>query len=201
MPHGVLWSHLSSCLGQLGQRTATPLELSACKDMLIEWLSPRPAHMSSAHLPTTLRFSSVQKLIRVRLSATPRTAARQVSLSITNSRNLLKPMSIELVMPSSHPILCRPLLPPSIFLSFGMFSNESALHIKWPKNWSFSFNISPSNEYSGLISFRMHWLDLLAVQGTLNSLLQHHSSNHQFLGAQLSSLTCIHDHWKNHSCD
>ena len=116
-------------------------------------------------------------LSRVQLFATPSTAARQTSLSITNSQSLLKLMSIELVMPSNHPILCCPLLfPPSIFPSIRVFSNKSALHIRWPKYWSFSFSISPSNEYSGLISFRMDWLDLLAVQGTLKSLLQYHSS-------------------------
>ena len=110
-------------------------------------------------------------------SATPWTAARQASLSITNSRSLLKLMSIKLVMPSNHLILCHPLLPlPSIFPSIRVFSNESALCIRWPKYWSFSFNISLSNEHSGLISIRMNWLDLLAVQGTLKSLLQHHSS-------------------------
>ena len=104
------------------------------------------------------------------------------SLSITNSQSLLKLMSIELVMPSSHLILCHPLLlPPSIFLSIRVFSNESALHIRWPKYWSFSFSISPSNENSGLISFRMDWLDLLAVQGILKSLLQHHSSKASIL--------------------
>ena len=96
--------------------------------------------------------------------------------SITNSRSLFKLMSIESVMPSNHLILCWPLILPSIFLSIGVFSNEAAFHIRWPKYWSFSFNISPSNEYSGLISFRMDWLDLLAVQGTLKILLQHHSS-------------------------
>ena len=105
------------------------------------------------------------------------TAARQASLSITNSWSLLKYMFIESVMPSNHLILCRPLLlPPSITLSIRVFSSESALHIRWPKYWSFSFSISPSKDYSGLISFRMDWLDLLAVQGTLMSLLQHHSS-------------------------
>ena len=103
--------------------------------------------------------------------------SRQTSLSITNSQSLLKLMSIESVMPSNHLILCRPLLlPPSIFPSIRVFSNESILPIRWPKYWSFSFNISPSNEYSGLISFRIDWLDLLAVQGILKSLLQHHSS-------------------------
>jgi len=120
-------------------------------------------------------FSSVQLLSCVQLSATPWTAARQVSLSITNSRSLLKLMSIVSVMPSNHLILCRPLLLlPSIFLSIRIFSNESALRIRWPKYWSFSFNISPSNDHPGLISFRMDWLDLLAVQGTLKSLLFNH---------------------------
>ena len=124
-----------------------------------------------------LQFSSVQSLSHVRLFATPRTAASQASLSITNSQSLLKLLSIELVIPSNHLILCHPLLfPPSIFPSIRIFSNESVLHIRWLKYWSFSFSISPSNEYSGLISFRMNWLDLLAVQGTLKSLLQHHSS-------------------------
>ena len=113
---------------------------------------------------------------------TPWTAARQASLSITNSRSLLKLIFIESVMPSNHLILCRPLLlPPSIFPSVRVFSKESARHIRWPKYWSFSFSISPSNEYSGLISFRMDWLDLLAVQGTLKSLLQHHSSKASIL--------------------
>ena len=113
---------------------------------------------------------------------TPWTAACQASLSITNSQSLLKLMSIELVMPSNHLILCHPLLlPPSIFPSIRVFSNESALHIMWPKDWSFSFSISPSNEYSGLISFRMDWLDLPAVRGTLKSLLQHHSSKASIL--------------------
>ena len=115
-------------------------------------------------------FSSVQSLSPVRLFATPWTAARQASLSITNSRNPPKPMSIESVMPSNHLILCRPLLLlPSIFPSIRVFTNESALHFRWPKYWSFSFRISPTNEQPGLISFRMHWLDLLAVQGTLKS--------------------------------
>ena len=112
-------------------------------------------------------FSSVQSLSHVQLFATPWTAARQASLSITNSWSPPKPMSIESVMPSNHLILCRPLLLlPSIFPSIRVFSNESALCIRWPKYWSFSFNISPTNEHPGLISFRMDWLDLLAVQGT-----------------------------------
>ena len=126
---------------------------------------------------TTPKFSLVQSLSCVRLFATPLTAAWQASLSITNSRSSPKPMSIESVMPSKHLILCHPLLfLPSMFPSIRVFSNESALHIRWPKYWSFSFNISPSNEDPGLISFRMDWLDLRSVQGTLKSLLQHHSS-------------------------
>ena len=117
-------------------------------------------------------FISVQSLSHVRLFVTPWTAARQASLSVTNSRSLPKLLSIGLVMPSNHLILCRPLLLlPSIFPSIKVFSNESALPIRWPKNWSFSFNISPTKEHSGLISFRMDWLDLLAVQGILKSLL------------------------------
>ena len=125
---------------------------------------------------------SVQSFSRVRLFATPWTAAHQASLSITNSRSLLKLMSIESVMPSNHLILCCPLLlSPSIFPSIRVFSNESVLHIRWPKYWSFSFSISLSNEYSRLVSFRMDWLDLFAVQGTLKSLLQHHSSKASIL--------------------
>ena len=120
------------------------------------------------------------------LFVTPWTAARQASLSITSSQSLLKLMSSELVMPSSNLILCHPLLLPSIFRSIRGFSNEPALCIGWPRYWSFSFSISPSNEYSGLISFRMDWLNLLATQGTLKSLLQHHSSKQQFFNNQLS---------------
>ena len=124
-----------------------------------------------------LMFSSLQLLSRVRLFVTPWTAAHHASLSITNSRSLPKLMSIESVMPTNHLIPCCPLLLlPSIFPSIRVFSNESALCIRWPKYWSFSFNISPSNEHPGLISFRMNWLDLLAIQGTLKNLLQHHSS-------------------------
>ena len=123
----------------------------------------------------------VQLLSRVRLFVTSWTAASQASLSMTNSWSLLKLMSIESVMPSNHLILCHCLLPPSIFPSIRVFSNELVLRIRWPKYWSFSFSISPSNEYSGLISFRMDWLDLLAVQGTLKSLLQHHSSKTSIL--------------------
>ena len=140
-----------------------------------------------------VQFSSVQSLGRVWLFATPWTAAHQASLSIANSQSPPKPMSIESVMPSNHLILCRPLLLlPSIFPSIRVFSNESALHIRWPKYWSFSFNISPSNEHPGLISFRMDWFDIFAVQGTLKNLLQHHSSkasilwHSAFLTVQLS---------------
>ena len=151
-------------------------------------------------------MSSVQSLSHVQLLATPWTAARQASLSITNSQSLPKLMSIDSVMPSSHLILCHPLLLlPSIFLSIRVFSNESALHIRWPKYWSFSFSIIPSNEHPGLISFRMDWLDLLAVQGTLKSLLQHDSSKASILRHSAffisPTLTSIHDYWKNHSFD
>ena len=126
---------------------------------------------------SSVQFSSVQSLSRVRLFATPWIAARQASLSITNSRRSLRLTPIESVMPSSHLILCRPLLLlPQFPSSIRVFSNESTLHIRWPQYWSFSFSIIPSKEIPGLISFRMDWLDLLAVQGTLKSLLQHHSS-------------------------
>ena len=126
--------------------------------------------------------SSVQLFRRVWFFATPWTTAHQASLSITNSRSSPKPMSIKLVMPSNHLILCHPLLLlPSIFPSIRVFSNDSALPIRWPKYWIFSFSISLSNEYTGLISFRMDWLDLLAVQRTLKSLLQHHSSKASIL--------------------
>ena len=132
-------------------------------------------------------FSSVHLLSCVRLFVTPWTVARQASLSITNSWSLLKLMSIELVMPSNHLILCRPLLLlPSIFPSIRVFSNESALRIRWPKFWSFSFSISPSNEYSGLISFRMDWLDLLAVQVLIRVVSNTTVQKHQFFGTQLS---------------
>ena len=128
------------------------------------------------------RCSSVQLLSRFRLFVAPWIAAHQASLSTTNSQSSLKLTSIESVIPSSHPILCHPLLLlPSIFPSTRVFSNESVLRIRWPKYWSFSFNISPANEHSGLNSFRVDWLDLLAVQGTLKSLLQHHSSKASIL--------------------
>ena len=132
-----------------------------------EWKCRRSSPLSSVQFSRSV----------VSDSETPQTAARQAFLSIANSRSLLKLMSIESVMLSNHLIFCCPLLlPPSVFPRIRVFSNESVLHIRWPKYWSFSFSISPSNEYSGLISFRMDWLDLLAIQGTLKSLLQHHSS-------------------------
>ena len=140
------------------------------------------------HFIITLEFSSVQSLSHVQLFAAPWTTACQASLSITNSQSLLKLMFIESVKPSKHLILCRPLLfPPSIFPSIRVFSNESVLRIRWPKYWSFSFNISPSNEHSGRISFRMDWLDLLAVQGTLPRVFSNTTiQKHQFFSAQLS---------------
>ena len=152
------------------------------------------------------QFSSIQLLSRVRLFATPRTKARQASLSITKSRSSPKLMSNEFVMPSSHLILCHPLLLLlSILPGIRVFSNESTLRIRWPKYWSFSFSISPSNEHPGLISFRMDWLDLLAGQGILKSLLQHHSSKASIFPRSalftVPTLTTIHDHWKNHSLD
>ena len=153
----------------------------------------------------SLWHQSVQSLSRVRLFVTPGTAARQASLSITNSRSLPKLMSIESVMPSNHLSLCHPLLLlPSIFPSIRVFSKESALHIRWPKYWNFSFSISPSNEYSGLISFRMDWLDLLAVQRTLKGHLQNTNSKASIFWHSaffMAQLPPIHDYWKNHSFD
>ena len=135
-----------------------------------------------------IQFSSVQSLSHVRHFVTPWTAACQASLSITNCWSLLKLMFIESVMPSNHLILCHPLLPPSIFPSIRVFSSESVLHIRWPKYWSFSFSISPSNEYLGLIFFRIDWLDLLAVQGTLSRVFSNTTvQTHQFFSAQLAS--------------
>ena len=149
------------------------------------------------------QFSSVQSLSCVQLFVTPWTAACQASLSITDSWSLLKLMSVELVMPSNHLILCHPLLLlPSSFPNISVFSNESVLPIRWPKDWSFSISISPYNEYSGLIPFRMDWLDLLAIQGTLKSLLQYKSSKASILWLSFfysPALTSIHDYWKNRS--
>ena len=162
--------------------------------------------MSPLHHCLVSQFSSVQSLSRVQPFSTPWTATHQASLSITNSQSLLILMSIELVMPSNHLILyCPLLLPPSIFTSIRVFSNESVLCIRWPKYWSFSFSISLPNEHPVLISFRMDWLDLLAVQGTLKSLLQHHSSKASILWCsalfivQLSHLYMTTG--KNHSFD
>ena len=162
--------------------------------------------VSGGHPPKARTFVVVvivRSLSCVRLFVTPWTATCQASLSFTISRSLLKLMSVESVMPSNHLILCRPLLLlPSVFPSIRVFSNASVLHIRWPKYWSFSFSISPCNEYSGLISFRMDWLDLLAVQGTQDS-----SPTPQFKSINSSTfsplysptLTSIHDSWKNHS--
>ena len=152
------------------------------------WLPASPSMICDSSQDSTpqdqgeRKLGSVQSLSRVWLFATPWITACQTSMSITNSRTLLKLMSIELVMPSNHLILCRPLLLlPPIPPSIRVFSNESTLHIRWSKYWSFSFSISPSNEHSGLISFRMDWLDLLAVQGTVKGLFQHHSSKASIL--------------------
>ena len=146
------------------------------------WCAHGSETCESRTIPLGFDIGSVQFSCSVMSdSATPWTAACQASLSITNSQSLLKLMSIESVMPSNHLILCPPLLLPSIFPGIRVFSSESILHIRWPKYWSFSFNISPTNEYSGLISFRMDWLDLLAVQGTFKSLFQHHSSKASIL--------------------
>ena len=157
----------------------------------------------SSRVPCAIQFSSVIQSCPTLCD--PWIAARQASLSITNFRSPPKPMSIEVVMPSNYLMLCHPLLLlPSVFPSIRVFSHESTLRIRWPKYWSFSFHISPSNEHPGLISFRMDWLDLLAVQGTLKSLLQHHSSkaSSSVLSFLYSpTLTSIHDHWKNHSLD
>ena len=148
----------------------------------VRWASWGSPSFLKHFLNASYSFSSVQWLSRVWLFAIPWITAHQASLSITNSRTPPKPMSIEWMMPSSHLILCHPLLlVPSIFPTIWVFPNESALHTGWPKYWSFSFSISPSNEYSRLISFRMDWLDLLAVQGTLKSLLQHHRSKASIL--------------------
>ena len=150
--------------------------LFVCLFCILEDLFLTPNPYLLLHNICSVQFSHIWLLV------TPWTAACQASLSITNSWSLSKLMSIESVMPSNHLILCHPLLlPPSIFPSIRVFSNESVLHIRWPKCWSFSFNISPSNEHSGLISFRMDWLDLLAVQGTVKSVLQYHSSKASIL--------------------
>ena len=168
-----------------------PMESNSCSCKLKDDFFPINFSMNEIWKNTKIKsknsfvssiFSSVQSLSRVRLFVTPWTSAHHASLSITNSRSLPKLMSIKLVMPSNYLILCYPLLLlPLIFPSIRVFFNESALCIRWPKYWSFSFNISPYNEHPGLISFRMDWLDLLAVQGTLKSLLQHHSAKASIL--------------------
>ena len=166
--------------------------------LLFWWQNNRP------YFPyNRLQFGSVQSLSHVQLFVNPRTAAHQASLSIINSQNPPKPMSIVSVMPSNHLTLFHPLLLlPSIFPSIRVFSKESVC-IKWPNYWSFSFNISPSNEHPELISFRIAWLDLLVVQGTLKSLFQHNSSKASILCSAFLSpaVTSIHDHWKNHRLD
>ena len=152
-----------------------------------------------------MRVCSSVQLSHVCLFASPWTAAHQASLSITVSRSLLKLISTELVMPSNHLVLCNPLLLPSGFPGIRVFPNESVLLIRWPKYWSFSFTIGPSNECSGLISFRTDWLDLVAVQGTLKNLIQYHSWKASILRCSAffygPNLTSIHDYWKNHSFD
>ena len=164
-------------------------ELVGC-DVVGKWEEGRRGRFSSSSYTVTSN------------SVTPQTAACQASLFIINSWNLLKLMSTESVMPSNHLILCCPLLlPPSIFPSIRVFSNESALHIRWPKYWSFSFDISPSNEHPGLISFSMDWLGLLAVQGTLKSLLQHHNSKASILRRSAFFTVQLSHLWKNHSLD
>ena len=167
------------------------------QEVITSQVASQPAHQAL--------LSSVQSLSHVRLIATPWTAGLQASLSITNSLSSLKLMSVESMMPSNHLILCHPLLLlPSIFPSIRVFSNESVLCIRWPRYWSFSFSISPSNEHPGLISFSMDWLDLLAVQGTLKSLLQHHSSKASILWHSaflIVQLSYPYMNRKNHSFD
>ena len=164
-----------SSLGPRSQKTSLNLQSST---LILKFLTLKRllVLLAQTRWTFTFAFSSVQSFSHVWLFATPWTTAHQASLSIANSRTPPKPMSIELVMPSNHLILCHPLLLlPSIFPSIRVFSNKPALHIRWPKYWSFSFSITPSSEHPGLISFRMDWLDPLAVQGTLKSLIQHHS--------------------------
>ena len=181
-PHG-LWPTKLLCPWDFpGKNTGVGCHFLLQGTFLTQGSNLRLLHWEADSLPLSdLQFSSVQSLSRVRLFATPRTAARQASLSIINSWSSLKLMSIDSVMPSNHLILCCPLLLlPPIPPSIRVFSNESALHMRWPKYWSFSLSISPSNEHPGLISFRMDWLDLLTVQGTLKSLFQNHIISHSF---------------------
>ena len=191
-PNSHSWCTWQSCIQIKGiYSKVVPLLSTLCS--LSVWLS------------SVVQFSSVQSLSRARLFVTPWITARQASLSITNSWSSLRLTPIESVMPSSHLILCRPLLLlPPIPPSIRVFSHESTLPMRWPKYWSFSFSIIPSKEIPGLISFRMDWLDLLAVQGTLKSLLPHHSSKASILRRSAFftvQLTSIHDHRKNQSLD
>ena len=168
------------------------------------WKIPWENTISSLHISSAILFSSVRSLSPVQLFATPWTAAHQASLSITNPRSLLKLMSIDSVMPSNHLILCHPLLlPPSIFPSVRVFSNESVLFIRWPKHWSLSFSISPSNEYSELICFKLTGWISLPSKGLSRVFSNTTVQKHQFFSAQLygPTLTYIHDYWKNNSFD
>ena len=174
--------------------------------MGVNWGVCCPLRPVLSVVSSTGSFSSLQSLSHVRLFSTPWTAAHQASLSITDSQSLLRFMSIESVMPSDHLILsCPLLLLPSVFPSIKVFSSESVLRIRLPKYWSFSFSISPSSEYSGLISFRIDWFNLLAVHGTLKSLLQHYSSKASILSRSAFFIIQLshqwHDYWKNHSFD
>ena len=191
--HGFPGSHSLPISAGCSQESASNhiKPLDAVRPVLLQ----KHQKVSESLMVSEKTLQSVQLLSHVRLFTTPWTTAHQASLTITNSRSLLKLMSIQLVMPSNHLILCHPLLLlPSIFPSIRVFSNEFVFQIRWPKYWSFSFSISPSNEYSGLISFRMDWLDLLAVQETLKSLLQHHSSRSSILRCFLSLWSNSHIH-------
>ena len=172
IPHGLVVKNLPANAGELGSIPGSGRYPKKGNGNSLQYSCLRNPMDRGAWWATIHQFSSVQSLSQVRFFVTPWTAAHQATLSITNSQSLLKLMSVESVMPSNHLILCHPfLLLPSIFPSIRAFSHESALQISWPRYWSFSFSISPSSEYSGLITFRMDWLDLLAVQGTLKSLL------------------------------
>jgi len=176
------WAPINPNTSGLSTQCLAPSRFSMTICSVKEWMSSVMYVFHGHDIMLMLQFSSVQSFSRVWLFVTPWTAAHQASLSITNSQSLLKLMSIETVILSNYLVLCCSLLlPPSIFPSIRVFPNESVLRMRWPKYWSFSFNISPSNEHSGLISFRRDWLDLLAVQGTLQSLLQHHTSKASIL--------------------
>ena len=194
----------------LGQEDALEEEMANHSSILpwrITWTEEpgMQQSMESQRIRHDLATQSVQSLSCVWIFVTPWTAARQASMSFTNYWALLKLMSTESVMPSNYLILCHPLLLlPSVLPNIRVFSNESVLHIRWPKNWSISYSKSPSNEYWGLISFRIDWFDLLAVQGTLRVFSKATVQKHQFFGTHLSlslTLTSIHDYWENHSFD